>query len=222
MLFCNCWCSCCCCCCSCCSFFQGLGPPTNQYGDHAITEVWLNGSWVKVDSYTVDSALFTAGQAKLAQEGGTMGYGVHKDGRNSWDGASDSFVQYIMPEGTGIHAAAAIDGARSDTAAGNGIANSSDALECSSMASRDGEAVAQGMAGPDVSFSGAAAAPDGPMSDRDFGAVLGGADLSSVYFPLVASSSPFAWQRSWWGRQVFRLLARYCNARVDAARAGKL
>jgi len=199
---------------------KGLGPPTNVYGDHAITEVWLNGSWVKVDSYTVDSALFTAGQAKLAEEGGTMGFGVHKDGRNSWDGASDSFVQYIMPEGTGIHVAAMID-ASNGTPAGSGIANSSQTDEHSSRASKDGGAVA-GMAGPDVSFSGAAAAPDGPMSDRDFGAVLGWADLSSVYFPLVASSSPFAWQRRWWGRQVFRLLACYCNARVGAARAGKL
>jgi hypothetical protein len=220
------------------------------YGDHAITEVWLNGSWVKVDSYTVDSSLFKAAQAKLAQGGRTMGYGVHKDGRNSWDGTSDSFVQYIMPEGTGIFAACKADRkaySKSNSTAkseanskapgvetatdpgaeeglglldtGAGVSSKSIPTSSNSINSR---AAAVGLTGPDRSFSGAAARPDGPMSDRDFGALLGGADLGSVYFPMVAGSSPFAWQRSWWGRQVFRLLAGYCNSRVAAARAGRL
>lgn len=70
-----------------------------MYGDHAISEVLLDGEWHKVDSYTVDAPLFAAGQARLAAEGGTMGWGVHKDGVNDWDGRSDSFVQYIMPAG---------------------------------------------------------------------------------------------------------------------------
>lgn len=70
-----------------------------MYGDHAISEVLLDGEWHKVDSYTVDAPLFAAGQARLAAEGGTMGWGVHKDGINDWDGRSHSFVQYIMPAG---------------------------------------------------------------------------------------------------------------------------
>jgi hypothetical protein len=78
---------------------QGLGPPTGVYGDHAISEVLLEGVWHKVDSYTVDAPLYAAAQARLAAEGGVMGWGVHKEGVNDWDGRSDSFVQYIMPTG---------------------------------------------------------------------------------------------------------------------------
>lgn len=206
---------------------QGLGPPTNVYGDHAITEVWLEGAWRKVDSYTVDAPLYAAGQAKLAKEGAVMGWGVHQQGVNSWDGRSDSFVQYIMPEATGRRHYTA-SGTDQDTKAsggdeaGNSTAGGGKAATTSNGSCATSASTTVGMAGPDTSFSGATAMPDGPMSDRDFGAVLGGGDLGSCYFPLVAASSPFAWQRRWWGRQVFRLLARYCNSRVEAARAGRL
>lgn len=78
----------------------GLGPPTNVYGDHALSEVLLGGRWLLVDSYTVDPQLYKAGMAAVRQQGLSMGYGVHADGVNEWDGTSHSFVQYVMPAGT--------------------------------------------------------------------------------------------------------------------------
>ena len=78
----------------------GLGPPTGIYGDHALSEVFLNGRWLLVDSYTVDPQLFAAGRAAMDEHGLRMGFGVHADGVNDWDGSDHSFVQYVMPAGS--------------------------------------------------------------------------------------------------------------------------
>lgn len=74
------------------------------------------------------------------------------------------------------------------------------------------------MSGPDASFSGQTATPDMPMSDRDFGIIQTG-DLKQ--FVACVAGSPFAWQRSWWGRPLFGLAARYCNSTIAALRASK-
>lgn len=153
----------------------GLGTPTAVYGDHAISEVFLGGRWLLVDSYTVDSALYKAGMVKLQQQGLKMGYGVHVDGVNAWDGKSDSFVQYVMPSGIG-------------TSAG---------------------------AGSESAFSGAAATPDGPASDADFGVV---ADLRQ--FCKQVKGSPFAGLRTWLGYAAFALVgSRYCNSLIRQLRS---
>jgi hypothetical protein len=75
----------------------GLGPPTNAYGDHALSEVYLGGRWLLVDSYTVDPQLHKAGMAAVREHGLSMGFGVHANGVNEWDGTGHSFVQYVMP-----------------------------------------------------------------------------------------------------------------------------
>lgn len=77
---------------------SGLGPPTDVYGDHAISEVYLDGRWLLVDSYTVDKQLYSAGMREVQQKGLQMGYGVHLNGVINWDGKSDSFVQYIVDD----------------------------------------------------------------------------------------------------------------------------
>jgi hypothetical protein len=50
---------------------------------------------VKVDSYIVDRPLMRNAQAKLAEEGRLLGYGVHRHGVSEWDGQSDAFSQFV-------------------------------------------------------------------------------------------------------------------------------
>lgn len=83
---------------------KGLSPimgtsvlvPT-KYLDHCYTEVLLDNKWLKVDSYVVDGALFKAAQAKLseARNRKLMGWALHRDGTNEWDGEKNAFSQFI-------------------------------------------------------------------------------------------------------------------------------
>lgn len=71
--------------------FVNPGP----YVNHAFSEVFISDRWVKVDSYTVDKQLAARAKVKLAQEGSVLGYGVHIDGKEEWDGSSDNFIQFV-------------------------------------------------------------------------------------------------------------------------------
>lgn len=105
----------------------GLGPPTNVYGDHALSEVYLGGRWLLVDSYTIDPQLYKAGLAAVHKHGLCMGYGVHANGVNEWDGTDNSFVQYVMPSETQARPGSGSDRAFSATpAAADGPASDSD------------------------------------------------------------------------------------------------
>ena len=73
----------------------GLFNPGTPYVDHAITEVFLEGRWVKVDSYVVDTPLVKSAERKLAASGAKAGFGIHLDGKSSWDGSSDNFIQCV-------------------------------------------------------------------------------------------------------------------------------
>lgn len=74
---------------------NGLFDPGTTYVDHALTEVFLDGRWVKVDSYVVDKPLVLAVTKKLAATKGKAGFGIHADGQFEWDGRSDNFIQYM-------------------------------------------------------------------------------------------------------------------------------
>jgi len=63
--------------------------------DHALTEIWIDDRWVRTDSYIVDAPLLASVRARLINEGSDMGYGVHRDGTNDWDGRSDCFIQWV-------------------------------------------------------------------------------------------------------------------------------
>lgn len=109
------------------SVLTGLGPPTNVYGDHALSEVYLGGCWLLVDSYTVDPQLYKAGMAAVCKHGLSMGFGVHVDGVNDWDGTSHSFVQYVMPAGSSARPGSCTDRAFSAApAAADGPASDRD------------------------------------------------------------------------------------------------
>lgn len=73
----------------------GLFNPGSPYVDHAISEVFLEGRWVKVDSYVVDKRLASVASKKLAASRSKAGLGVHIDGKTDWDGQSDNFIQCL-------------------------------------------------------------------------------------------------------------------------------
>jgi transglutaminase-like putative cysteine protease len=74
---------------------QGLLDPGTPYVDHALIEVFLEGRWIKVDSYVVDKPLIVAATKKLALNRGKAGFGIHIDGNPDWNGSDDNFIQYM-------------------------------------------------------------------------------------------------------------------------------
>ncbi len=74
---------------------QGLFDPGTPYVDHAVTEVFLGGAWVRVDSYVVDKPLVNAAAKRLTTTGAKAGFGMHADGKSEWDGRSDNFIQCL-------------------------------------------------------------------------------------------------------------------------------
>ena len=77
------------------SILLGVIDPGTSHVDHSYTEVWLDGRWVRTDSYIVDLPLAERGRARLAAEGGVLGYGVHSAGTSTWDGRRDAFSQFV-------------------------------------------------------------------------------------------------------------------------------
>ncbi len=71
----------------------GLVERPGPFVDHSFSEVFLDGVWVRVDSYVVDRPLEEAARARLQREGRRLGYGLHLGGTTHWDGRSDAFSQ---------------------------------------------------------------------------------------------------------------------------------
>ena len=61
---------------------------------HSYVEVNVDGKWCNIDSFIVDTPLLKGGLARLAKEGRMIGYAVHSDSINTWDGRSDAFSQF--------------------------------------------------------------------------------------------------------------------------------
>jgi transglutaminase-like putative cysteine protease len=74
---------------------RGLFDPGSESVDHAVTEVWLDGRWIGVDSYVVDTPLARAATARLVSEGRQAGYGIHLAGTSSWDGRAGARIQCV-------------------------------------------------------------------------------------------------------------------------------
>jgi hypothetical protein len=61
---------------------------------HSYVDVEVDGRWCAIDSFSIDTPLLHAAQARLATERRTLGYGVRSDSTNIWDGQSDAFSQF--------------------------------------------------------------------------------------------------------------------------------
>ena len=57
--------------------------------------MFLDGKWLKVDSYIVDSKLSRAIKERLQKEGREQGYGAALRGTSVWDGESNAFSQFV-------------------------------------------------------------------------------------------------------------------------------
>lgn len=57
-----------------------------------LLEVWLQGRWVRTDTYIFDAAYMAAARQRLKDDGGLWGYGIHVGGAMLWDGRDDAFV----------------------------------------------------------------------------------------------------------------------------------
>jgi hypothetical protein len=78
-----------------CEILHGLGFPSDLYLDHCYVELFLEGSWVKTDSYILDRELFVSSRERLLSENLKIGYGVHANGTMEWDGIGDAFCQLV-------------------------------------------------------------------------------------------------------------------------------
>lgn len=74
---------------------DGVLSTGGDYVDHSYTEVFLEGRWLRLDSYTVDAPLYARARERLLREGKHVGYGVHVNGGVEWDGTREAFIQYV-------------------------------------------------------------------------------------------------------------------------------
>ena len=61
---------------------------------HAITEVFLLGKWLQVDTYVTDEALEARALERLKETGKTLGFGIHAKAQRSWSGEASAYGQY--------------------------------------------------------------------------------------------------------------------------------
>ncbi|KAI8470794.1 MAG: hypothetical protein J3K34DRAFT_521102 [Monoraphidium minutum] len=187
----------------------GYGMPDNVYGDHAYTEVFLEGMWIKLDSYIIDSPLYASASSKIKTLGWAQGYGVHAQGANEWDGFSDSFVQYVAPAITADEPRGARQASFARRAAHG--ARRADRPP----AARAPRCVLK--VSGELRHSGAAGVHrDMPQTDADFGVVV---DMED--FKARVKGSPFEGLRSMKMRVPLVFMAAGWNKRIAAARAGK-
>ena len=90
---------------------HGLLDTHGEYVPHAISEVLLRGTWMRLDAYCIDVPLALGARARLLREGRRTGYGVHMKGQVRWDGCGDALSQFCiddprsLPTGDmGVHA----------------------------------------------------------------------------------------------------------------------
>ena len=81
---------------------SGIVDPRTDYVDHSYSEVYLNGKWIKVDSYIIDTKLYNNSKSILLKTDKRMGWGMHRDGGNGWDGKNDAFSQFVYHDAKNI------------------------------------------------------------------------------------------------------------------------
>jgi Transglutaminase-like superfamily len=67
----------------------------SAFVDHSYVSVFLDGRWINTDSFIVDSQLFESSQALLSKQRRKLGYGTVLGATHKWNGASDSFSQFL-------------------------------------------------------------------------------------------------------------------------------
>jgi hypothetical protein len=65
---------------------------------HAIGEVWLGNRWVQTDTYVVDQPMLMQSRAMLMMRQMRLGFGVHLDADQTWDGHQDAHAQSVSSD----------------------------------------------------------------------------------------------------------------------------
>lgn len=71
---------------------RGLVPGRMRQAMRPLVEAWLDGRWVRTDTYIFDAGFMAAARQRLRDEGSDWGYGIHVNGAMVWDGSADAFV----------------------------------------------------------------------------------------------------------------------------------
>ena len=80
------------------AFLRGIIDMGDTRVTHAIGEVYLNGNWIQTDTYVADELLVGQAHARLEHDGQVLGYGIHADGTNNWNGLEHAHGQYSLQD----------------------------------------------------------------------------------------------------------------------------
>ena len=81
-------------------FSSGKLPGTHV--DHVFSEVQIDGKWIKLDSYIIDTKLFEHAKMLLKESQREWCFGIHKYSTVTWDGSSDAFSQCVPDASQGF------------------------------------------------------------------------------------------------------------------------
>lgn len=76
---------------------RGVAPGSRE-AYRPIVEVWLQGRWLRTDTYIYDAACMAAARQRLKDLGWEWGYGIHVNGHMVWDGHEDAFLGGVPTE----------------------------------------------------------------------------------------------------------------------------
>lgn len=57
-----------------------------------VAEIWLNGRWVRTDTYIFDAGYMAAARQRLKDHDWEWGYGIHRNGHSIWNGVDNAYV----------------------------------------------------------------------------------------------------------------------------------
>jgi hypothetical protein len=63
-----------------------------------VAEIWLDGRWVRSDTYIFDTPYMVAARQRLKDMDWEWGYGIHRNGQSIWNGADDAFLGGVATE----------------------------------------------------------------------------------------------------------------------------
>ena len=76
---------------------RGVAPGLKEVA-RPLVEVWLQGRWIRTDTYIFDAACMASARQRLRDRGWEWGYGIHVNGHMLWDGREDSFLGGVPTE----------------------------------------------------------------------------------------------------------------------------
>lgn len=73
-------------------------PGRLREADRPLVEVWLQGQWLRTDTYIYDAECMASARHRLKELGWEWGFGIHVGGAMVWNGFEDAFVGGVPTE----------------------------------------------------------------------------------------------------------------------------